>query len=106
MSDITNDIIEKIIDIEKRANDIVSVADEKKKSFDLEVEQEIKKIDDEYMARANAKVKQIAQLETSHASESEAKSQQYLNQKKAELKQFYDKNKQVWLENLFEQITK
>ena len=77
MSDITNDIIEKIIDIEKRANDIVSVADEKKKSFDLEVEQEIKKIDDEYMARANAKVKQIAQLETSHASESEAKSNRY-----------------------------
>ncbi len=106
MSDITNDIIEKIIDIEKRANDIVSIADEKKKSFNYEVEQEIKKIDDEYMAKANAKVKQIAQLETSHASESEAKSQQYLNEKKAELKQFYDKNKQVWLENLFEQITK
>lgn len=106
MSDITNDIIEKIIDIEKRANDIVSIADEKKKSFNFEVEQEIKKIDDEYMAKANAKVKQIAQLETSHASESEAKSQQYLNEKKAELKQFYDKNKQVWLENLFEQIIK
>mgnify|MGYP004524049051 CR=1 FL=1 len=106
MSDITNDIIEKIIDIEKRANDIVSIADEKKKSFNYEVEQEIKKIDDEYMAKANAKVKQIAQLETSHASESEAKSQQYLNEKKAELKQFYDKNKQVWLENLFEQIIK
>ncbi len=101
----SNIIIEKIIDIERRAQRIMDEAKGQKEGLDAYLENEEKRISREYAVRAERKVEQIQHLEEENARQRLEQIKQQTEQQKAQLLSIYKKNHEVWLSELYTRIT-
>ena len=96
----SNIIIEKIIDIERRAQRIMEEAKGQKEGLDSYVENEEKRISREYGERAQQKVAHLQEEELQSAQQRMQELKQQTQAQKEQLRAVYDKNRDAWLEEL------
>lgn len=96
----SNIIIEKIIDIERRAQRIMEEANGQKDGLDNYVENEEKRISREYNQRAQQKVEHLQEAELQSAQQRMLRLKQQTQAQKEQLRATYDQNKDAWLEEL------
>lgn len=100
----SNIIIEKIMDIERRAQHIMEEAKGQRDGLDSYVENEEKRISREYREHAQQKVAHVQEIELESAQQRLAEVKQQTAAQKAQLGAIYDKNKETWLEELKKRV--
>ncbi len=100
----TDDVVKKMLELEKRAKDIVSEAEERKKHIDDEVENEIVAMRESYAVRADSRVEKVMQFEETAAEEKLAALRQATDATMAKIKKTYDANKEKWICELYKKV--
>ncbi len=100
----TNDIVKKMLEIEKRAKDIVSEADDRKSHIDEEISAEVHKMNESYTERANLRVKKVMKFEEEQAEETLKNLHQTTDETMSNIRKTYENNKEKWLEELYKKV--
>ena len=98
------DMIKQILDMEKKAHDIVEEAREKQTHLDEDVESAVRELKQEWTAKMNKKIEtlraQEAKIVQEKLTQIESNTQLQLNK----LEQLYQENEKKWVDMLFEDI--
>lgn len=100
----TDDVVKKMLELEKRAKDIVSEAEERKKHIDEEVENEIIAMRGSYAERADNRVDKVMRFEEEMAEKKLAELRQSTDATMAKIKKTYDNNREKWICELYEKV--
>lgn len=100
----TNDIIEKLMEIERRAQEIIGEADNRKAHIEEEIQSEVSKMDADYTAEANARVKKIIAFEEEEANKKLDKIKKDTEASKKKIHDTYIQNKDRWLDELYKKV--
>ncbi len=97
-------IIQKIIDIDQRAQQKYIDAQQHREDVEAEVEEEIRKMNAETQENGQAKLAKLLNSENEQLNEAHARITADLAQKKQRLDQIYQEKHLDWEQALFEQI--
>ena len=98
------EIIQQIIDIEKKAQELVKAAEEQKEHFSENMGKDIDRLRREIAERVKAKDAKISELEEQYAEEKiEALKQQYA-QAEQKLLEKAAENKDAWIEHIYNAV--
>lgn len=100
----SNIIIEKIMDIERRAQRIMEEAKVQKEGLESYVENEEKRISREYSQHAKQKVEHVQEAELQSAQQRVRELKEQTQAQKEQLRAMYDKNKDAWMEELKKRV--
>lgn len=100
----TDDVVKKMLELEKRAKDIVSEAEERKKHIDEEVESEIIAMRGSYAERAADRVEKVMRFEEETAEKKLAELRQSTDATMAKIKKTYDNNREKWICELYKKV--
>ena len=98
------ELVNRIVDAEHSAKEIVREAREQVDSMEQEVRQETAELHQQYMARARRRVEQVEQTEAQAAEEAITQLDGKLAQAMASVESAYEKNRGQWVDALFEMI--
>ncbi len=97
-------MIKQILDIEKRAHDVVEEAREKQTHLDEEVEQVVQELKQDWTAKMNKKIASLREQETQMTKEKLKQLEQDTMEKKQKLDRLYQENEETWVNMLFDDI--
>lgn len=100
----TNDIVTKMLEIEKRAKSIVSEANIRKEHIEEEINSETEKMTTSYINRANLRVQKVMDFENRSAEEKLENIRKDTEKSMAKIKQTYETNKEKWINDLYDKI--
>ncbi|MPN07168.1 hypothetical protein SDC9_154434 [bioreactor metagenome] len=98
------DIINKIIEIEKSSRNITEPAIKQKEELDEEINSEIEKLKADLYARAQVRVDKIIESEKSNYEANLAKVDNEYKHSQQILEQKYSENKDIWINSLYDKI--
>lgn len=98
------DLVNRIVEVEHSAKEIAREAKQQESSLDQEVQQETAALHEQYMARARRRIEQVEQTEAQAADEAIAQLDEKLAQAMAAVESAYEKNKDRWVDTLFDLI--
>lgn len=99
-----NEIVKKLMEVERRAKQIIAEADNRKMHIEEEINSEISKMNDDYISRANARVEKVVSFEEELAAEKSEKLRKDTDERINELKKKYNENKEKWLDELYKKV--
>ncbi len=97
-------VIKQILDMEKKAHDVVEEAREKQTHLDEEVEQVVQELKQDWTAKMNKKIASLREQESQITKEKLQKLEQNTAEKKEKLDRLYQENEENWVNMLFDDI--
>lgn len=100
----TDEIIQKLLETERRAQEIIKEAEIRRENIDDEIKSEISQMDESYVSKANARVSKVIEIEENAARERLEKLRGNTQAAGKKLQAIYDENKEEWLESLYKKL--
>ncbi len=97
-------LIKKIIDIENDAQDIVKAAQEARDRFDQDIAGKVAALQEGIALEADKKITQMEALEADLAKQRTEEIKNEIVRKSKEFDALYEKNRQAWADQIFENI--
>ena len=95
-------LVSKIVAAEESAREIAKEAQVRESSLEQDLEREIARMRESYMARAKHRVEEVEQTEARAAEEDLARWDKKLEQAMSAVEASYARNKDAWVETLFQ----
>jgi len=99
-----NDVINKIIEIEKKAQDVIDATQDTLKEMDCETNSQIDEIKTNIFKRAENKVQQIRDLESDEIQRTIEFDREKFEDKKKKLNQIFQSNFEIWQQETIDKI--
>jgi len=100
------EVIKQIIEIEKKAKQLIESANEEKIKKEKLLDQNLKELEKDIMERANGKVVQIRKREIEEAHNEADNILNQCEQRLKKLEDYYNENHEKWCTELFNAVTK
>lgn len=97
-------LVSRIVAAEESAREIAKEAQVRESSLEQDLEQEIARMRESYMARARHRVEEVEKTEAQAAEEDLANWDRKLTQAMSAVEASYARNKDAWVETLFQRI--
>ncbi len=98
-------VIQKIIDIEKKAQEIIKIAEETEATLDGAIEVEKKAIYERYQKQAEAEIETFRAAQENKQEEALKAQESEIEQAKAKLLKTYQAHHDAWLDELYQAVT-
>ena len=99
-----DELFKKILEIEQKAQDIVHEAKVRKENFVTDLEEEMKRHDDETQLRARERIEKLRAYEREMAETEVSRIEEETQRGIENMMSIYDKNRQTWEDEMFEAI--